>query len=54
MSERNMEKNIVWLNPAERIASFHPIDGYQRREFTCREFFMDFLHSLQNSGYRFQ
>ena len=51
-----MEQNrfIVWLNDQSRIASFHRVVGYEERSFTCHEFFMSFLHSLQERGYRFQ
>lgn len=51
-----MEQNdyTVWLCDAERIASFHSVADYERRSFTCHEFFMGFLHMLQEQGYRFQ
>jgi len=49
-----MNSHIVWLNEQEKIASFHNEDGYQEQEFTCREFFIAFLHTLQEQGYRFQ
>jgi len=44
----------VWLSHDTRIASFHSIVGYEKRSFTCHEFFMSFLHGLQERGYRFQ
>jgi len=48
------ESYIVWLNEANRIASFHQVEGYQSRTFTSHDFFISFLHSLQEQGYRFQ
>lgn len=44
----------VWLCDTERIASFHSVADYERRSFTCQEFFLGFLHALQEQGYRFQ
>lgn len=46
--------NIVWLNEQDRIASFHQVDGYEKQTFNTHDFFMKFLHSLQERGYRFQ
>lgn len=51
MEERNY---TVWLCDVNRIASFHSVTGYERHTFSCHEFFMGFLHSLQERGYRFQ
>lgn len=44
----------VWLCDANRIASFHRVTGYERHTFSSHEFFLNFLHSLQEQGYRFQ
>ena len=51
-----MEQNgfVVWLDDQSRIASFHSVTGYEAHSFSCHEFFMGFLHSLQERGYRFQ
>lgn len=51
MKQRNY---TVWLCDANRIASFHSVTGYEQHTFSCHEFFMGFLHSLQERGYRFQ
>lgn len=51
---RNSVSQTVWLNEQARIASFHCVAGYEERSFTCHEFFMGFLRSLQDRGYRFQ
>lgn len=45
---------IVWLDEQELIASFHEVDQYRRYDFHTREYFMCFLQSLQQQGYRFQ
>ncbi len=47
-------KYTVWLCDANRIASFHSVIGYEPHSFAYHEFFMSFLHSLQERGYRFQ
>ena len=51
---RNSVSQTVRLNEQARIASFHCVAGYEERFFTCHGFFMGFLHSLQERGYRFQ
>ena len=51
MEERDY---TVWICNVNRIASFHSVAGYERHSFTCHAFFMGFLHSLQERGYRFQ
>ena len=52
--EQRSEIYTVWLCDTNRIASFHSVTGYEPHSFTCHEFFMGFLHSLQERGYRFQ
>ena len=52
--ERHPELCTVWLDETARIASFHEIIGYQRHDYTNHSYFMDFLDSLQERGYRFQ
>ena len=39
--------HTVWLNDRDRIASFHPVEGYYKRTFSSHDFFMSFLHALQ-------
>lgn len=52
---RNSNPHTVWLNEQARIVSFHSVAGYEERSFRCRDyFFMGFLNSLQEWGYRFQ
>lgn len=54
MANQTGSNNIIWLNEQDRIASFHHVEGYHIRQFQCRDFFMTFLSSLQERGYRFQ
>lgn len=51
-----MEKQnyMVWLCDVNQIASFHSVVGYELHTFVSHEFFMGFLHTLQERGYRFQ
>ena len=44
----------VWLCDETRIASFHSVTGYEQHTFSSHAFFIIFLHSLQERGYRFQ
>ncbi len=54
MSHQVVSDHVVWLNEQDRIASFHYVEGYNIQTFSCHDFFMSFLHSLQERGYRFQ
>ncbi len=47
-------ENNVWLCVADRIASFHPVSGYERQSFRNHDYFMSYLKSLQDRGFRFQ
>lgn len=44
----------VWVGESDRIASFHPVEGYRREAFACHEFFIQYLQRLQACGFRFQ
>lgn len=44
----------VWLDTEHRVASFHPVEGWQKQSFQVREYFLKYLHALQEQGYRFQ
>lgn len=46
--------HTVWVGEEDRVASFHEVENYQKRTFTCRDHFMGFLHTLQQRGFRFQ
>lgn len=54
MSQEERRNQTVWLDEQQRIASFHSVEGYHQRDFVCYDFFMSFLQSLQERGYRFQ
>ena len=45
---------VVWLKDEDKIASFHPVEGFRRQSFQTHQFFLDFLCELQASGFRFQ
>lgn len=51
---KELPTETVWLDLENRIASFHPVEGWQRQSFLVREFFLNYLHALQEQGYRFQ
>ena len=54
MSGQAAESYIVWIGSKDRIASFRMVEGYEKKAFSSHEYFMTFLHGLQESGYRFQ
>lgn len=54
MCDQETEVYIVWISNADRIASFRMVEGYEKKTFSSHEFFMSFLHGLQERGYRFQ
>ena len=55
MVRQEVRKRTVWLNEEEWIVSFHFVDGYRRKDLTCRdEAYICFLQVLQIQGYRFQ
>ena len=45
---------VVWLDEKEKIASFHPVEGYRRQEFSNKEYFQSYMMALQERGFRFQ
>lgn len=46
--------HTVWIGEEDRIASFHAVDSYEVQTFVCHDFFMRYLRSLQERGFRFQ
>ncbi len=52
--ERFGDLHIVWIGEEDRIASFHAVDRYKRQTFTCHDYFIKYLRSLQERGFRFQ
>ena len=53
-STQDSAMETVWLDMEHRVASFHPVEGWQKQSFQVREFFLSYLHTLQEQGYRFQ
>ena len=52
--KQHPEIHTVWISEHDRIASFHEISGYKRHDYINHNYFISFLHSLQERGYRFQ
>ena len=53
-AEQNEELRVVWINEERKIASFHAVDGYVVQTFVNHDFFMNYIHSLQERSFRFQ
>ena len=53
MNEKN-DVHTVWVEEEDRIASFHAVDSYEQKTFSCHDYFVKFLLSLQERGFRFQ
>ena len=53
-STQEPPSEAVWLDMEHRVASFHPVEGWQKQSFQVRDFFLSYLHALQEQGYRFQ
>lgn len=49
-----MEKHVIWIDVAAKIASFHKIERGEPVEFERQEQFEAYLYSLAELGYRFQ
>lgn len=54
MNETKTDVHTVWMKEEDRIASFHAVDGYKQKAFSCHDCFVKFLISLQERGFRFQ
>ena len=52
--EQGPERYTVWISEQERIASFHAVEGYEMQTFATHDFFMSYIHSLQERYFRFQ
>ena len=46
--------HTVWIGEEDRIASFHAVDDYELQTFSCHDYFIQYLRSLQERGFRFQ
>lgn len=54
VSSQKSSTEIVWVDTKNRVASFHPVDGWQEQCFQIRDYFLNYLYALQEQGYRFQ
>lgn len=52
--EQSSRVHAVWVGEEDRIASFHAVDTYELKTFDCHDFFINYLRSLQERGFRFQ
>lgn len=52
--EQHPQVHAVWIGEEDRIASFHAVDTYELQTFVCHDFFLEYLRSLQERGFRFQ
>ena len=51
---QNTNVHTVWVGEEDRIASFHAVDSYEVQTFSCHDYFINYLRSLQERGFRFQ
>ena len=52
--KQNTDVHTVWVGEEDRIASFHAVEHYEPQTFSCHDYFINFLRSLQERGFRFQ
>lgn len=45
---------VVWVDTQSGIASFHEENGYEKKEFSQRDYFLEYITELVNSSFRFQ
>ena len=51
---RHPEIHTVWIGENDKIASFHAVANYEPQTFSCHDYFIQYLRSLQERGFRFQ
>lgn len=44
---------VVWVDAENKLASFHEMNGLEKKRFPNKERFMDFLQQLSQQHYRF-
>jgi hypothetical protein len=49
-----MKEASLWIDQAQKIASFHEMDGGERVDFNQQNTLIDYIDSLVAGGYRFQ
>lgn len=54
MRQQNKGVHTVWVGEEDCIASFHAVDSYEPQSFSCHDYFISYLRSLQERGFRFQ
>lgn len=52
--EQPRKIHVVWVGEEDRIASFHAVETYELKTFVCHDYFIHYLRSLQERGFRFQ
>lgn len=52
--EKRKEHYRCWINEAERILSFHYVEGYELYEFDNKDAFQNFYCRAVNWGYKVQ
>ena len=52
-TKKDLRWQVVWSNE-ETGALFHAVTSYAKRDYSNHDYFMAYLHSLQERGYRFQ
>lgn len=53
-TQQETKLHTVWIGEEDRIASFHAVKDYTMRTFECHDYFIHFLQTLQQRGFRFQ
>jgi hypothetical protein len=49
-----MKEASLWVDQQQKIASFHEMDGGERKDFSLENTLIDYIDDLVSSGYRFQ
>jgi hypothetical protein len=49
-----MKEASLWIDQEQKIASFHEMDGGERKSFQQENTLIDYIDDLVSNGYRFQ
>ena len=49
-----MERFTLWVDTQNKIVSFHEVPQFEVVVFALHEYFLNYIQSLSDSGYRFQ
>ena len=44
----------IWVDTQRKIVSFHEVPQFEVVAFALHEYFLNYIQSLSDSGYRFQ